>query len=164
MYFRLTFKNLSDPGWHPEYGFQLTLAAIAIHRSADNTQTAVGVNSHATLDPGYAYDRMIVVGGGYRITDGAGAVLCEYRPRPEDAARPIGNATTKTVEFSVPIEYLGHPTNDWKMTLLIGAQDDHGGAGVGEFRAVDARGGEWTGGGKANAAAPNVFDMLVLGQ
>jgi glycogen debranching enzyme len=163
VYFALTFKALSDPGWHPEYGFQLTLAAIAIHRAADNTQTIVGVNSNAILPADHAYDRLLIVGGGYRLTDGAGTVLCEYRPRPEDAKHPIGNVNTKTIEFSVPVEYIGSPTKEWKMTVLIGAQDDHGGAGVGEFRAVDARGGEWTGGGKANAAQPNVFDMLVLG-
>ncbi len=162
IYFRLTFKNLSDPGWHPEYGFQLTLAAIAIHRSADNTRTAVGSNSHMTLGPEYAYDRMLIVGGGYRLTDGTGTVLCEYRPRPEDAQRPIGSAKTKTIEFSVPIEYCGRPTPEWKMTILVGAQDDHGGAGVGEFRAVDARGGEWIGGGKTDPEMPNVFDVLTL--
>ncbi len=162
LYFTLTFRNLSDPGWHPEYGFQLTLAAVAIHRGARSTQTAVGTNSGATLAPANAYDRLLVVGGGYRLTDGAGNVLCEYRPRPEDAAHPIGSTHSKTIGFAVPIEYIGTPTEAWKMTILVGAQDDHGGAGVGEFRAVDERGGEWTGGGKTNAAMPNVYDTLVL--
>jgi glycogen debranching enzyme len=162
VYFALTFKNLSDPGWHPEYGFQLTLAAIAIHRGACSTQTAVGVNSHMTLASAYAYDRLLIVGGGYRLTDGSGTVLCEYRPRPDDAKHPIGSVRDKTIEFSVPVEYIGTPAPEWKMTILVGAQDDHGGAGVGEFRAVDAHGGEWTGGGKTDPALPNVFDVLVL--
>jgi glycogen debranching enzyme len=162
VYFRLTFSALSDPGWHPEYGFQLTLAAIAIHRGPDNAQTVVGINSHMTLAPDYAYDRLLIVGGGYRLTDGKGTVLCEYRPRPEDARHPIGSAKDKTIEFSVPIEFCGRPAPDWKMTIIVGAQDDHGGAGVGEFRAVDARGGEWVGGGKTDPAMPNVFDVLTL--
>jgi glycogen debranching enzyme len=164
MYFRLVFKNLSDPGWHPEYGFQLTLAAIAIHRSPENTQTVVGINSRMTLSPERAFDRLLIVGGGYRLTDGAGTVLCEYRPGAKDSKHPMGNAKGKTVEFSVPLEYLGTPTPEWSMTVIVGAQDDHGGAGVGEFRAVDSAGGEWIGGGKADTTGPNVFDELVLRQ
>lgn len=161
-YFTLHFAALSDPGWHPEYGFQLTLAAIAIHRSAGDTALHAGANSKMTLDPSHAYSRMIVVGGGYRVSDETGAVLCEYRPRAEDAKHPMGSVATRTVHFSVPLQYLGAPSKDWRFTILVGAQDDHGGAGVGEFRAVDDKGGEWTGGGKKDPSAPNVYDVLVL--
>ncbi|HLP16311.1 MAG TPA: amylo-alpha-1,6-glucosidase, partial [Bacteroidota bacterium] len=51
VYVTLVFRRLSDPGWHPEYGFQLTLAAIAIHRSAHDTAIDVGVNSKMRLAP-----------------------------------------------------------------------------------------------------------------
>ena len=66
------------------------------------------------------------------------------------------------IESSVPLEYLGVPTPQWKMTILIGAQDDHGGAGIGEFRSVDHNGGEWIGGGKIHKLDSNVYDVIVL--
>ena len=71
-YFTLRFRALSNPGWHPEYGFQLTFA------------------------------------------------------------------------------------------LLVRRQDDHGGAGVGEFRTVSREAGEWNGGGRKSERDSNVYDQLVV--
>ena len=160
-YFSLVFRNLTNPGWHPEYGFQLTLAAIAIHRSASGT-THIVANSGYTLDEAYCYDRLITVGGGVRVTDEKGGVICEYLPRPGDEKNPIGNIARNSIEFSIPLRYLGVPTPEWKMTILVGAQDDHGGAGVGEFRSVEKTGGEWIGGGKFRPGDSNIYDVLVL--
>ena len=160
-YFTLLFRDLANPGWHPEYGFQLTIAAIAIHRG-DSGATSVGGNSHFTVGERYRFDRLITVGGGIRVADANGAVLCEYIPRSGDERNPIGSVERKAIEFSLPLEYLGKPTADWKMTILVGAQDDHGGAGIGEFRMVDRRGDAWTGGGKLHSTDSNVFDVLVL--
>ncbi|MCX6137971.1 MAG: hypothetical protein NTV54_10800 [Ignavibacteriales bacterium] len=162
VYFSLRFKNLANPGWHPEYGYQLTFSAIAIHRGTSSATTAVGLNSGMVVPKDYAFDRLIAVGGGIRVTDGSGSVLCEYLPRPEDTADPIGSVKDKSVEFSLPIKYLGTPGKQWKLTILVGAQDDHGGGGVGEFRTIDAVGSEWTGGGKTDSRQSNVFDMLRL--
>ena len=67
-YFTLVFRDLVNPGWHPEYGFQLTFAAIALHRG-DEGSTSVGANSQFTLNRGYQFDRLITVGGGIRIAD-----------------------------------------------------------------------------------------------
>ena len=83
-------------------------------------------------------------------------------PRSGDEQNPIGNIKGKSIEFSLPLKYLGKPTPEWKMTILIGAQDDHGGAGIGEFRAVERNGSEWIGGGKIDPSNSNVFDVLVL--
>lgn len=160
-YFSLVFRNLADPGWHPEYGFQLTFAAIAIHRSKSGT-THVGANSGYALGDAYCYDRLITVGGGVRVTDEKGGVLCEYLPLPGDEKNPIGNIARNSIEFSIPLKYLGVPTPEWKMTILVGAQDDHGGAGVGEFRSVERTGGEWIGGGKLRPSDSNIYDVLVL--
>jgi len=160
-YFTLVFRDLADPGWHPEYGFQLTFAAIAIHRG-DVGSTQVGANSQYTLNDRYRFDRLITVGGGIRIADEKGTVLCEYLPRSGDAKNPVGSVKGKAIEFSLPLRYLGKPTPEWKMTVLIGAQDDHGGAGVGEFRAVERNGGEWIGGGKIHQSDSNIFDALIL--
>ena len=161
MYCSLTFSNLYDPGWHPEYGFQLTYAAIAINTGKGH-QRVVGLNSGYVLDRARAFDRLIIAGGGVRVLDGNGAVLCEYIPGERDVHNPIGNVRTNSVEFALPLEYLGTPDKRWKITVLIGGQDDHGGAGIGEFRTVQREMSEWLGGGKNNDGDSNIYDILFI--
>jgi carbohydrate-binding DOMON domain-containing protein len=161
VYFSLSFRNLTNPGWHPEYGFQLTMVAVAIHRGNRGT-TQVGDNAQFVLNDAYRYDRLITIGGGVRVADEKENVLCEYLPRAGDDRNPIGNVARKSIEFSLPLKYLGKPTFEWKMTVLVGAQDDHGGAGVGEFRAVESSAAEWKGGGKVRQTDSNIYDILVL--
>ncbi len=96
------------------------------------------------------------------MLDHSGKILCEYIPKPEDVKNTIGNVKSKSIEFSVPLEYLGKPNNNWKMTVLVGAQDDHGGAGIGEFRTIEKKVGEWHGGGKINQNDTNVYDVLIM--
>ncbi len=160
-FFSFQFLDLANTGWHPEYGFQLTFAAVAIHRS-DTGAASVGANSRYILNNKFRFDRLITVGGGVRVSDDKGRTVCEYLPRAGDEKNPIGVVQRKMIEFSIPLEYLGMPTPRWKMTILIGAQDDHGGAGIGEFRSVDRNGGEWIGGGKIHELDSNVYDVIVL--
>ncbi|MDE3057169.1 MAG: hypothetical protein KGJ59_04350 [Bacteroidota bacterium] len=164
-YFTLQFRNLSNPGWHPEYGFQLTIAAIALNVGDDSGSVNIGNNSQFILDHRFAFQRLIMVGGGVSVSNAQGKILCEYLPQPTDIKNPLGCTEQKKVEFSIPLKYLveqrGRP-QEWKITILVGGQDDHGGAGVGEFRSVGKRTGEWNGGGKLNPEDPNVYDVLVL--
>lgn len=161
LFVSLTFSALSDPGWHPEYGFQLTFAAIAVN-TGSGTQRDVTANSNYQLPTMQAYDRLILVGGGVRVLDASGNIVCEYIPASEDSSLPIGNARNGTVEFAVPIRYIGTPQPSWRISVLTGAQDDHGGAGIGEFRTVRTDAGEWNGGGKKDPNAPNVYDTLIM--
>ncbi len=161
IYCTMSFKNLHNPGWHPEYGFQLTMAAIAIN-TGSGTENNVGVNSQYILDSLHHYDRMIVIGGGAKVLDQAGKILCEYIPKPEDIRNTIGNVKSKSIEFSIPLEYLGTPNSSWKITVLVGAQDDHGGAGIGEFRTIQKNVSEWLGGGKTDQNDSNVYDVLIM--
>ena len=94
--------------------------------------------------------------------DGAGSILCEYIPGERDVRNPIGNVRSKSIEFAIPLEYLGTPNSRWKISILVGGQDDHGGAGIGEFRAVDAQVSEWLGGGKNDVNESNVYDVLFI--
>jgi carbohydrate-binding DOMON domain-containing protein len=163
VYFKLTFRALNDPGWHPEYGFQLTFAAIAIDRGQrGGGVTDIGGNSRYKVTREGMFDRIIYVGGGLRIVGRTrfNSVLCEYLPVAEDVKNPLGSVATKTIDFAVPKEYLGEPSAAWKFLVLVGAQDDHGGAGIGEFRTVEEKGGEWIGGGKKKPELPNVYDVL----
>jgi carbohydrate-binding DOMON domain-containing protein len=166
VYFTLTFANLSNPGWHPEYGFQLTYVAIAIDKDGkpNSGETNVGMNSNYVLEPSFAFEDIIYVGGGIRLMDSGKKILGEYLPTAGDEKNPIGNVTTKTIEFSLPQKMLGAPSNNWRYVVLVGCQDDHGGAGVGEFRSVEATPGEWIGGGKKHPSDPNVYDVIVPGK
>lgn len=161
-YFRLQFENLSNPGWHPEYGFQLTYVAIAIDQDGrkGSGQRSVGMNSNFTLDDEHGFERVIYVGGGFSVANGKGEVLAEYLPVSGDDLHPLGNVGTKSIEFAIPKEYLGEPPGAWRYTVLIGAQDDHGGAGIGDFRDVKSTVGEWWGGGRKNKGDSNVYDVL----
>jgi len=148
--FTLRFRALSDPGWHPEYGFQLTMAAIAIDTDgkSGSGNRIVPAQSLYAMPGERGFDRLILVGGGIRIEDSAGNTLAGYTPTESDAANPIGNSLTGTIRFSVPVSILGAPKAEWTYVVVVGAQDDHGGAGIGEFRTVHAEQGEWNGGGK----------------
>jgi hypothetical protein len=162
-YFRLSLKSLSNPGWHPEYGFQLTYIAIALNRNGKpgTGSTDIGHNSSYVLDARHAFQRLIIIGGGVRIEEKNGAILAAYIPTPPDIAHPLGNIETGEISFALPLKYLGKPDPHWQFTVLVGAQDDHGGAGIGEFRSVTASGGEWNGAGKMNPNDPNIYDVLV---
>ena len=164
-HFMLRFRDLSNPGWHPEYGFQLTYAAIAIDKDGRKGSGSidVGMNSNFTLDPRYAFETIIYVGGGVRVTDSKGVVLAEYIPVAGDEKNPLGSTKTKEIRFSLPLALLGKPTADWRYTVLVGCQDDHGGAGIGDFRSVEASTKEWTGGGRKKPSDSNVYDVLLPG-
>ncbi len=164
VHFELTFRALSNPGWHPEYGFQLTFAAIAVDTdgAAGSGRALVERNARYRLKRGREYERIIFVGGGVQIEDAAGTILGAYMPRAGDERHPLGNAAQGVLSFSVPSRMLGTPSKHWRYTVLVGAQDDHGGAGLGEFRSVEKEGGEWIGGGKGRGDEANVYDVLEV--
>lgn len=164
-YFRLQFRNLHDPGFHPHYGFQLTYAAILIDRGKEGPGLRdAGVNSLFTIDRELGtFDRAIYVGGGLRVVDGEKTILCEYIPALGDVVNPLGNVTDRAISFSIPNKYLGEPSEKWRYLVLVGAQDDHGGAGLGVFRDVLENPGEWHGGGRQKPDDPNVYDMILPG-
>jgi glycogen debranching enzyme len=163
VYFRLNFRALADPGWHPEYGFQLTFVAIAIDTGAGSGERIVPQNASFSLPAPHAYDRLVLIGGGVRVEDARGNILAAYLPVPEDISDPLGDAASGVIEFALPRSVLGDPSGKWHFTVLAGAQDDHGGAGLGEFRTVNRTRGEWNGGGKLRPENPNVYDMLEAG-
>lgn len=162
-YFTLIFRNLSNPGWHNEYGFQLTFTSICIqNEEVKNRSRSVNLNSGFTLPENRAFTKQVDVGGGFEIRDAQGKILAAYLPLQEDVKNPLGSVQNKTIKFSIPKNLLGKITPSSKVTILTGAQDDHGGAGIGEFRNVGLKASEWEGGGKKSTADANVFDYLLV--
>jgi carbohydrate-binding DOMON domain-containing protein len=161
-YFKLRFRNLSNPGWHPEYGFQLTYVAIAIDKDGKpgSGSKVVGMNSNYSLDPKFAYEAIIYIGGSVRVADSKGVILAEYIPVAGDEKNPLGSTQTKEIGFSIPVDVLGNPGTTWRYTVLVGCQDDHGGAGIGDFRSVESAAKEWTGGGRKKPSDSNVYDVI----
>jgi len=155
VYFSIQMRALSQPGWHPEYGFQLTMLAIAIDQSHDPSQQSwdIGHNSGYRLPENRGYDRLILVGGGVQVRDTEGNILAEFIP--ETRADAFGNADSGIISFAIPRIHLGGGFDHWQYTIIAGAQDDHGGAGIGEFRTVMEEAGEWHGGGADSERSEN---------
>lgn len=160
LYVTLQMAALSQPGWNPQYGFQLTFAALLFDTGAGG-QPAVGRGAAYRLPDGQAYDLAVFVGGGLRVEAADATVLAEYRPAAEDVADPLGTVDTGRIAFSLPRHLLPPLPPGTRVTLLVGGQDDHGGAGVGDFRAVEAAASDWAGGGRQAPDAPNVYDVLT---
>ncbi len=159
VYFNITMKKLVQPGWHPEYGFQLTMLSLAI--DCDGLKRSgsryIRQNAHVNLPDDMWYDRMILIGGGIQVFDKYDAILCEYIPTEDKYA--FGNVDTGIISFAIPIQFLGRPNPHWDYYLCAGGQDDHGGGGIGEFRTVLPEATEWNGGGN-EYNGPNVYDVL----
>jgi len=50
-------------------------------------------------------------------------------PTEADAKNPLGDVSVATISFAIPQKFLGTPDDRWQFTILVGAQNDHGGAG-----------------------------------
>ena len=94
------------------------------------------------------------------MEDQRGKVIAAYIPVQADVRNPLGNIATSTISFALPLSYLGKPIKGWTFTVLTGGQDDHGGAGIGEFRTVLKEAGEWNGGGRMKPEESNVYDVV----
>ncbi len=161
VFFKLKFKNLANPMWHPEYGYQLTFAAIAIG-DGKGGQLKVGRNSDYTLPIGRGYEKIIYVGGGIEVFNNEGKKLAAYVPTMADIDSTLGDISKKELTFSLPQSIIGKPSSDWKVSILVGAQDDHGGGGVGDFRTVDREASEWHGGGRIDKNESNIYCKMFL--
>ncbi len=153
-FFDLEMARLVDPGWNPQFGFQLTMAALAFGPGPGPMQ--VGREANARVEDGYTH--LVFVGGGVRVEDYLGNVLGEYRPAEADARNPLGSTETGRIAFSIPKSVLPDMPTGTTLTLLVGGQDDNGGGQIGEFRAVEVQASEWVGGGSPFAGAPSVYD------
>lgn len=161
-HFTIKMRNLHNPGWHNEYGFQLTLLTLLLETDEFSKSVRSPINSGYAVPPDRKYSRAIVIGGGFEIRDSQGKIIGAYMPKEEDISNPLGNVSEKQITFSVPKRLIGTLTSKSKITLLSGGQDDHGGAGTGEFRAVGKKAGEWSGGGKMKETDDLVYDILFV--
>lgn len=157
-YFTIRMQALVQPGWHPEYGFQLTYLAILVNTTGtlDKAGSDLGHQSGYRLPEDFGYDRLILVGGGLEIRDAGGRILAAWTPtRPEHA---FGDVRTATIRFAIPTSYFPSSTTPARVLILSGAQDDQGGARLGSFRDVLLDATEWQGGG--GDGKERVYDVM----
>ncbi|MCC6549237.1 MAG: hypothetical protein IT279_04130 [Ignavibacteriaceae bacterium] len=161
-HFTIKMRNLHNPGWHQEYGYQLTLLTLLLYAEEYSGSTLSPINSKYAVSSDRKYSRAIIIGGGYELRDSQGKVIAAYMPKPEDISNPLGSVFAKTISFAIPKRLIGTLTPKNIITLLSGGQDDHGGAGTGEFRNVGKKAEEWSGGGKMRNSDDLVYDILIV--
>ncbi len=160
LFFTIRMRALTQPGWHPEYGFQLTMLAIAVDRRRSGSEAAareIGHNSGYVLPEDAGYTHLVLVGGGIEVRDASGTILAAYIP--ETSAGAFGDVRNGEIRFSLPLGLFGAKDAPWRFVIAAGAQDDHGGAGIGEFRSVLTETAEWNGGGAIREGV-NWYDDL----
>ena len=159
--FRIDLQNLVNPNWHPEYGFQLTYLAIAIHDPNLDGKRSTQIQHLANfkLPPSRAFNRVIYIGGGLELRDAQDKRIALYIPT--DRQHPLGFVAYRQIRFQIPKKFLPGLNPKTRITVLAGLQDDHGGSGLGDFRAVLPVPDQWHGGGAASGNAPAVYDVLM---
>ena len=158
-HFQIHFTDLVDPGWHPESGYQLTYCAVGFDHDPQRGTQLVGMNSQARFKGDFKADEILYISGGLRLVDAKTQIIAEYIPLSVSDA--IGSAETETIQFKLPKYLFNGDLTAAKVQIAVGFQDDHGGAGLGDFRAVRTKNSEWLGGGKTDPLASNVYDWLL---
>jgi hypothetical protein len=161
--FVIDMRDLVNPNWHPEYGFQLSFLAIAIQNPANKSRgrRAIGKEAFYRLSVQRKFHDIIYVGGGFEIFDRGEKLI--HRGLPDNPYQPLGFAGRKQIRFSLDKSILPYLNSETRITILSGGQDDHGGAGIGSFREVRTAAGEWHGGGaESDTGASRIYDILEI--
>ncbi len=147
----MKFRDLVDP-W--QVGNRLTFVAIAVD-TAEGGQDMLGHNAGAYLENPSEL-QIFLAGDTCEIVDIQGNTL-------STGAICRVNHEKDIMQFSVPLSDLGQPLRRWKYTIAVGLQDDYGGGGLGDFRAVEEQAQEWRGGGGVDDLDidPNIYDLIL---
>ncbi len=158
MYFTITYRDLSYPTRHPEYGFDHTITAVAIDKEggASTRSSTVGRNAQYTF-PNFSFSDIIYIGKGLSVEDAEGNILAQYFPVPADVRQPLGEYALKSVSFSLPLGITGRPSAKWKYALVTGVRDDSGGD-IGTFRTVSRQ--PLSGTEAEHLVKGNIFDLV----
>jgi hypothetical protein len=157
--FDFTFANLVDPGWHPEYGYQLTYCVLGISHNNKTGISDVGKNAHSEFKAAFKADEILYISGSIQLCGADGEIRAEYMPVEPSGA--IGDDQTDHVRFKLPKEMIHGDLSKSRFQIAVGFQDDHGGAGLGDFRSVEITASEWSGGGRTNPGESNIYDWLI---
>jgi len=145
----------------PEIGPALLISRYNSRIRVARGSTKIEKEANYTLSADRAYHNIIYIGGGIEIRDSSAKITA--RIVPDDPQFPLGFVDKKQIRFKLPKIYIPNIGQNSRVTVLAGGQDDHGGAGIGEFRAVLELPGEWHGGGADTSSnTSRVYDILEV--
>jgi len=150
-YFRAEFVALPDAD---ASGALPTIAAFALSTEEGGARR-VGRNALYDFPSGQGYEYIIFVGDGISVEDATGHSLGEVPTGHGIAFDPA----TSSLSFALPRFVLPDLPRNSTVVLLVGARDDTG--DVGSFRRVNRNASGQYGGGKVDARAPNVYDVVT---
>ncbi len=162
LYLEIDYQNLVNPDGNALPGYQYTFTAITLsfEKLVRIRSNRLESNANFSVPYEYAFNYVIYVGNGYRITDARGKIIAEYHPAAGD--RPMGSVKKKKIRFSVPLKYLSERFLRNAVVLTGGWQETTPGA-VGEFRDVYKEADPWHGGGgEKERGNPNIYDILFI--
>jgi hypothetical protein len=148
-YFRAEFAALAEDS---VLGFGPTMVAIAIS-TQEGGEERIGRGAQYRLPPEGGYEYIVWVGDGLQMEDARGRVIAEVAP----GRGSVFEAESAALVFALPRRVMPRLPNRSRVTLLVGARTERG---LGEFRRVERQATESVGGGKVDAAAPNVYDQV----
>jgi glycogen debranching enzyme len=117
--------------------------------TGEGGETDLGRNARYRFPEAEAFDAVVFIGEDLVVEDGNGRELGRI-----DGA-PVFDAATGTLAFALPTTVLPRLPNGTKVTVLVGALGD------GRFRDVRRGPPGDDGGGRVDANAPNVYDVVV---
>jgi hypothetical protein len=121
VYFRLGFRNTMEPvAYSPGSEQFVPGTVIAIKRGAAGDRPLRGFAHGVRFGQGSGYDVAVNVGTAVSLSDNFGRVYFTTG----DVRNHIVDLASNTVEFSLPIEFLGSPQDDWEYFVGVGLATD----------------------------------------
>ncbi|MFQ5630319.1 MAG: glucodextranase DOMON-like domain-containing protein, partial [bacterium] len=120
-YFRLAFQNMMQPLSYGSSTERFASGVVIAIKKTDSDGRHVQRFCHGVqFEEGEGYDLKLNVGLAVSAANNFGKV---YFSTP-DVYEKISNRETKTIAFSLPIEFIGEPENNWKYFVGVGLVSD----------------------------------------
>ncbi|MFC1565052.1 glucodextranase DOMON-like domain-containing protein, partial [candidate division KSB1 bacterium] len=120
-YFRILFENMTEPVMYSQNGeLFIPGAVIAINKGGSNDRPLGKYGDGVEFGGDGGYDVKINIGDAVSLTNPLGRV---YYTTPS-IGHEIRNIEKSLIEFSLLVEYLGEPGEDWKYFVGAGLMSD----------------------------------------
>jgi len=119
VYFKIGVQKLIDPvSYRPGGNKFLPTTVIAINKGGEKNRQIFKYTNEVELIDGY--DLKINVGFGINISNSFGKIFVSTKNLYND----IANLKSNTLTFSLPIELIGEPNEEWKYFVGVGIADE----------------------------------------
>lgn len=119
VYFRIELQKVIEPVSNRPGGTEfIPTLVIAINKGGENERQLYKYTNSIELSDGY--DLKINVGFGINISNNLGKIFIST----SDLYNKMANLGSNTLTFSLPIELIGEPEDDWKYFVGVGLADE----------------------------------------